>query len=206
MILWYSRREVFAFPISELPASVQNGIKILKTWGYQARVLDVTLDSVPVVLVVTYSRKRFPYFCSAAAASFTRDQAVKKAFQDVATIICYTRRTGKMVRPAGVSSPGDHSVLYSENPANLDRLAWILEARERRPARTKKVDILNRFNMVAVQLNRRERRVPYVFRVLSDRLLPINFGYGTEHYLHPRLTRLGLSWSVPFPAFPHFFG
>ncbi len=207
MVLWYSQREVFAFPASDLPISAQNRIKILKSWGYDAKVLDITLDSVPVVLVVVYSRKRFPYFCSGAAASYARDQAVEKAFREAEGFALYVHKARRRIHPTGVRSPGDHSLLYSQHRENLKHVAWLLEARPGKPAKPRNVDILNRFDMIAVQLNRiRERKTPYVFRVLSDRLLPINFGYGTDCYLHPRLAKLGLSWSVPFPAFPHFFG
>jgi hypothetical protein len=44
-----------------------------------------------------------------------------------------------------------------------------------------------------------------VVRVLSEKLIPINFGYGSEHRGHPRMAMVGCSWGEEYPSIPHFF-
>jgi hypothetical protein len=61
---------------------------------------------------------------------------------------------------------------------------------------------LVKINPVVVSLNGDENKVLFVVRVLSEKLLPITFGYGSEHYGHPRLNDVGLNWGE-YPAVPH---
>ena len=65
---------------------------------------------------------------------------------------------------------------------------------------------LNCFKPIVVDITPQKHRCGLtVVRVLSEKLMPINFGYGTEHYGHPRVTELQLRWSWMYPAIPHFF-
>jgi hypothetical protein len=43
----------------------------------------------------------------------------------------------------------------------------------------------------------------WVVKVLSNELLPLTFGEGSEPRGHPRLANLGLAWREP--GYPHFF-
>ena len=83
---------------------------------------------------------------------------------------------------------------------------WLLEAMERESLKSKKSDIVKQFDMITVSLNRKEKLgIPCVYRTICDKVLPINFGYGTECYAHPGVKSPGFSWATPFPSYPHFF-
>ncbi len=104
-----------------------------------------------------------------------------------------------------VQSPDDHGLFYID-PKNLVHAEWLLEAKESEVA-TKDFDgDFRRFDPIVVDITPKEHNCGLtVVRVLSEKLIPFNFGYGSEHYGHPRIAVLGLRWSVKYPSVPHFF-
>ena len=65
---------------------------------------------------------------------------------------------------------------------------------------------LDHFDPIAVDITPKEPACGLiVVRVLSEKLMPINFGYGNEHRGHSRMKVLGYEWSVRYPSDPHFF-
>ena len=39
---------------------------------------------------------------------------------------------------------------------------------------------------------------------MSQKLLPLTFGFGGEHYGHNRLKEIELNWGSEYPSLPHF--
>lgn len=207
MVLYYSRRQVFELPSAYIPTSIQDRIGKIRKHGYHVKLLDITLDSVPVVLTMIYSVKKTPHFIVGAAAAETRINAIKKAFCEAECgFLCYKKSVPRRRNITGMSTPEDHGRLYSDFRSSMRHLDWLLKARKREPIKEARTDILQQFDVVIVRLKRKqEEGMPYVYRAISDRLLPIHFGYGTEYYTHPRLQNLGLARATSFPSFPHFF-
>ncbi|MEK7506943.1 MAG: YcaO-like family protein [Patescibacteria group bacterium] len=207
MVSWYTKRRAVKLPSDMASETIRQRISF---WQEQAqrkvRLLNLTLDSVPVVLTIISSEK-YPCFVSGAAAAFSYMEAIEKAFNETEFMLLSWLKA-KRVRIRNyqtVMSPSDHGTLYF-GTKYLRQVDWLLGAEEEAPAKSARVDIFKKFNPVVVKLNHRgDRSGLKVVRVLSEKLLPINFGYGTEYHTHQRFATLGLKCSRKFPGFPHFF-
>jgi thiazole/oxazole-forming peptide maturase SagD family component len=207
MVLYYSRRQVFELPSAYIPRSIQNRIGQIRRRGYHVKLLDITLDSVPVVLAMIYSVEKTPHLIVGAAAAETRIDAIKKAFCEAECgSLSYKKSVARRWNITGMSTPEDHGWLYSDFRSSMRQIDWLLKSEKREPIKEARIDILQQFDVVTVRLKpKQEKGMPFVYRAISDRLLPIHFGYGAEYYTHPRLRNLGLARATSFPSFPHFF-
>ena len=102
--------------------------------------------------------------------------------------------------------PDDHGRFYI-NPKNFVYAKWLLEGAKESNVTTGDFNgDLYRFDPVVVDITPKELNCGLtVVRVLSEKLMPINFGYGSEHYGHSRMEVLGLQWNAEYPSPPHFF-
>ena len=89
---------------------------------------------------------------------------------------------------------------------NLIHAEWLLNAEEGEVIPQDFNGDLHRFDPIVVDITPKEHNCGLtVVRVLSEKLMPFNFGYGSEHYEHPRIVAVGLKWNMEFPSIPHFF-
>ena len=104
-----------------------------------------------------------------------------------------------------VKSADDHGLFYAD-PRNLVYVEWLLKTVECKMMREDFVGILSRFDPIVVDITPQEPICELkVVRVLSEKLMPINFGYGSEHRGHSRMSVLKYRWSMQYPSIPHFF-
>ncbi|MFZ3020264.1 MAG: YcaO-like family protein [Minisyncoccia bacterium] len=206
-LTWYAKREVTSIPVETLGDDIAIRCEYWKARGWSCEFLNLTLDSVPVVLAVIYSSSNYPSMVSGASAHFAFGSAALKALDEAESMLMMTL-TSKRVDPPhflSVFSPMDHGRLYFESE-NLDRVRWLLDSEERVPDVEIKTDIFKLFDPVVLDLTPSDFDCGLkVYRLISERLLPINFGYGNEYYGHNRFTGLGLTWKQERPSFPHFF-
>jgi thiazole/oxazole-forming peptide maturase SagD family component len=209
-VTWYAKREVTALPVSALPEDIRLRMSHWANKGWQVRFLDLTLDTVPVVLATIYSYDNYPSFAAGAAANPNWAAAITKAW-DEAEIFLLNWRHRKPIRPItpqDVYAPLDHGRMYFRRE-NLNRVKWLLGAKEAEPSPQSiwnSSELLKFFNPVLLDLTPAKSGCDLtVVRAISENLLPINFGYGIEHVGHKRLSDLGLKWKRKFPSFPHFF-
>ena len=205
-VMWYTRRNVTSLPTGDLPREIQERMTFWESQGRQVKILNITLDSVPVVLVLIKSSS-YPCLVSGAAAAFTYEQAVNKAFDEAEFMLLSWMKTKQVVisHPRKVRSPDDHGVLYF-SIRHHKRLAWLLNAPEKKIVdQGVYASIVEKFDPIVVLMGKEPKSGLQVIRVLSEKLLPMNFGYATEHPGHNRIKEIGLEWTERFPAFPHFF-
>lgn len=209
-VTWYTRRPVAAVPLAALPASVGQRVKFWMRHGRQVVVLDLTLDSVPIFMVLIWSAQSYPCLVSGAGAAFDAEEALAKAWNEAELMLLSWLKSGRKVvpQPHKVAAPHQHGLLYFR-PTNLRQVRWLLSTKctTRVLERRRTLQSLTwRFEPVMVDITPRDRPHSFsVVRVLSESLLPLNFGYGSEHRNHPRCRVLNLRWVRRFPAFPHFF-
>jgi ribosomal protein S12 methylthiotransferase accessory factor YcaO len=175
--------------------------------GYKVKLLNLTTDSVPVVLAIIHSSENYPYFVSGAGAATNFQLAMTKAYNEAEFMLVSWRKIkAKQINPEQVVAPADHGKLFFQ-PKQKKHVKWLLESPEESlPDKAPLTDFLTKFDPILVDLSSKvERNGLHVIRALSDKLLPINFGYGNEHYGHQRPNVLGLDWKRKLPAFPHFF-
>ncbi len=207
-VTWHSQRQVMEIPSECLGPYAQTRTKYWKEKGWKLMFLDISLDSIPVVLVVIYSKQRYPAFVSGAAAHHLQTVAAQKALDEAETmlILALGEHDKKEVNPRDVRSPMDHGRLYF-NQKNLANIEWLLTPRGYLESVTLEIpDVVTMFDPTVLDLTPvKSDSLLKVFRILSEKLLPIHFGYGTEHYGHDRFNVLGLKWKHESQFFPHFF-
>ena len=206
-VTWYAKRSVHAIAHEYFSSSLRGRMLRWEILGYKVSFLDLTLDGPPVVLVAIWSPDKTPaLFCGASCRSMFID-AVSRAFDEAEfmAMTWYDRKPKRNMRMRDVQSPDDHGLFYMD-PKNIRYAEWLLDA-EQGEIVTKDFDgDLNQFDPIVVDITPKEHSCGLiVVRVLSEKLMPINFGYGTEHYGHPRVDMLGLQWSMKYPSTPHFF-
>ncbi|MDP2815731.1 MAG: YcaO-like family protein, partial [Rectinemataceae bacterium] len=130
-VTWYAKRKVSALPVSALPDDVLLRTRHWIRKGWRVKFLDLTLDSVPVVMSIIYSPERYPCFIAGAAASFNWQTAITKAWDEAEIMLFNIRRRKRVkpVQPQDVQSPLDHGNIYFRGE-NLNQVKWLLDAEE----------------------------------------------------------------------------
>jgi ribosomal protein S12 methylthiotransferase accessory factor len=209
-VTWYTKRGVSAVPVKVLPEDIQLRMRHWTRKGWQVKFLNLTLDSVPVVLAMIYSSNHYPSFVAGGAASINWHTAITKAWDEAEIFLLNWRRRKRVkpMTPQEVYSPLDHGRMYFREE-NLNQIKWLLDAEEAeiRPSSVQEgSELLRLFNPVLLDLTPVKSVCDLkVVRTISEHLMPINFGYGNEHVGHKRLSNLGMEWKREFPSFPHFF-
>ena len=210
-VTWYSKRTVTALPFSHISKVDIPRINYWLNEGWNVKFLNLTLDSVPVVMAIIYSENRFPYFVAGASADDTFVKAAMKALDEAEGRLLLwikQKRLRKHIAPEEVRTISNHEELYF-NKERLEELRWLLDAEISKPKAIKKrnsPELLGQFDPIIVDITPDYIDCDLkVIRVLSEKLLPLNFGYGSEHIGHQRLDDLGLKWYRKYPALPHFF-
>jgi len=206
-VMWYSKRPVPSVPHRLLPNGLKNRISCWKKLGFNVTLLDLTLDGPPVVMVLIWSEDKTPALCSGASCRPLFLDAANRAF-DEAEFMAMSwqhRRPRRDMKMTDIKIPDDHGYFYVDSK-NLKYVRWLLEATDKAVIRKDFKDSLDCFDPVVVDITPKEFECGLkVIRVLSDKLIPINFGYGNEHRGHLRMYELGYKWSMDWPLDPHFF-
>lgn len=206
-VAWYAKRCVCSIPHERLPNSLISRILSWKKLGYRVSLLDLTLDGPPVVLVLIWSREKTPALCSGASCRPMFLDAVDRAFNEAEfmAMTWHRRRLRHGMKMSDIKIPDDHGLFYV-NPKNLIYADWLLNAVARANGKKDFNGSLDYFDPIVVDITPKEPVCGLtVIRVLSEKLMPINFGYGNEHRGHSRMKKLGYEWSMGYPSTPHFF-
>lgn len=206
-ITWYSKRCVYSIPRRLLSDGLISRILIWEKLGYRVSLLDLTLDGPPVVLVLIWSYEKTPALCSGASCRSLFFDAVDRAFNEAEfmAMTWHRRRLRHGMKMSDIKIPDDHGLFYV-NPKNLVYADWLLNAVARANEKKDFNGSLDYFDPIVVDITPKEPACGLtVIRVLSEKLMPINFGYGNEHRGHSRMKKLGYEWSMGYPSNPHFF-
>ncbi|OHA24657.1 MAG: hypothetical protein A3B11_00550 [Candidatus Taylorbacteria bacterium RIFCSPLOWO2_01_FULL_44_26] len=206
-VTWYSKRQVNSINHEYLPLDLRDRISEWKRLGYNVSMLDLTLDGPPVILAIIWSRKKRPAICSGAACKPNFVDATLKAFNEAEFMAMtwhdYRRKTRMSI--LDIKCPEDHGAFYLD-PKNLVYVDWLLEAEESDVIRKNFKGDLQYLDPVVVDITPKDHACGLsVMRVLSEKLMPINFGHGNEHRGHSRMNMLSFKWSEKYPSTPHFF-
>jgi ribosomal protein S12 methylthiotransferase accessory factor len=206
-VTWYSKRRVNSINHECLPLELRDRIFEWKRLGYNVSILDLTIDGPPVALAIIWSREKRPAICSGAACRPSFVEAAQKAFNEAEfmAMTWHDHRSKPRMKMNEIDSPESHGVFYV-NPKNLAYADWLLEAEESNVIRECFNGDLQYLDPVVVDITPKDHACGLsVVRVLSEKLMPINFGYGNEHRGHVRMDLLSYGWSEKYPSTPHFF-
>lgn len=188
---WFKREAPPRVRPESLTYHLRRRIAYWQSMGRDVFVLDMSDYGVATVNVVFVSKDQFPCFINGSAASgHSFDEAATKAFQEaeLALIHALRNKPHRAVKPDKVFSPTDHAKFYAL-PEHLSNLEWLWSGEESNagyaPHLTNE-ELLTKFDCVSVRLSP-ENSPLHVVRVISENLVPINFGYGADHYLHHKI-------------------
>ena len=206
-VTWYSRRQVNSINHKCLTLDLRDRILEWMKLGYKVSILDLTLDGPPVVLVIIWSREKRPAICSGAACRSSFIDATLRAFNEAEfmAMTWHNRRSKIKMEMNEIDNPETHGVFYLD-PKNLSYVEWLLEAKESDVIREDFKGDLQYFDPVLIDITPKDHACGLsVVRVISEKLMPINFGYGNEHRGHSRMDMLLFKWWEKYPSTPHFF-
>ena len=113
----------------------------------------------------------------------------------------HQRKPSKGMLMSDIKSIEDHGLFYID-PGNLKYAKWLTDNSTTESAALDFTGNLSDIDPVVVDItppgNLCELKV---MRVISEKLIPINFGYGSEHYGHSRMNVIKCAQ----PLVPHFF-
>jgi|GEM_PF-3032844 len=200
---WFSRISPLKVPRGLLNVHLQKRLSYWGERGYDMYVLVMPSEFATVIQVVFTSGK-YPCFVSGAAASLSFDEAVKKAYEEaeysLASKINYSN--DEILDPNKVYSPNDHGEFYS-NPKYITNIEWLWSGNyvNKLPTIKQSIEQIKIIlNPITVDLSNDDSSIKVV-RVFSERLVPINFGFGNDYFSHRSIeyfNPISLEW-------PHYF-
>jgi SagB-type dehydrogenase family enzyme/YcaO-like protein with predicted kinase domain len=198
---WYGGRASGALPVDLLPEDARFARERLVARGYEVTVLDLSDHGAFTCLVLATSPAARPSVCSGASATFRDPEAaVVKAFDEALLCALHGSRRRRRLRPEAVRSPADHGHLY-HHPDHLERLDPLLAC----PS-VGTLDRSLRFDPCALEVvyvDLPAQDGVAVVRAIADRLVPIGFGFGSDHTRHSALPAPGPNVDGDL-VFPHF--
>lgn len=204
---WYSKRSAEKISDECLPDQLRSRMSYWRSAGYNVSLLNITLDGPPVVLAMIWSESKRPalFFGAGCRSSFI--EAADRAFSEAELmgITWHFRRPRRGMVISDIKDIEDHGLFYLD-PKNLVHLEWLLQAETGKIIPEDFCGDMSIFDPIVVDVTPKGNESGLnVIRVLSEKLMPINFGYGTEHYGHKRMKVLGFKWKMEYPSTPHFF-
>lgn len=188
---WFTKTIPNKVPTSLLPYHWQRRIEYWQSAGYDVNILNQSRLGVVIANVIITAEAGYPCFISGASASLESfDQAVAKAFAEAELTLLYERRQpGRRhrIKPESVSSPTEHGILYYY-PEHYDHVSWLISGNiSTAPTPSASLSSLTEdLDPIVVELGGSDSPLK-VFRTFSNMLIPMNFGFGMEHFSHPSI-------------------
>ena len=202
---WYEKKSPRKMGFVTLPTHLQNRVLYWQNEGREVHVLDLSHDGVIIIEVVITSDD-YPCFVSGASSSLgTFEEAAIKAFHEAESRLIYglNEPSDRAITPDSVHSVLDHELLYAQSKQYHGHVQFLFDGKlsDSVPvASASIVSIKEQLEIVTVDVSE-EGALLNVVKVLSPKLIPISFGYGTDHYTHHSITRAVDS----LPVIPHYF-
>lgn len=202
---WYEKTSPPRLGFDLLPVYLQKRVRYWQERGREVYVLDLSQMGVIVIEVVIVSDE-YPSFVSGAASSLSSfEETAVKAFYEAESRLIHglndmSRRT---IRPEEVHSVLDHELLYAQSKDYHEHVEFLFRgeiSNDRPIAHATITDLKEVLSPVVVNVSE-EGSPLHVVKVLSQKLIPISFGYGADHYTHTSLTE-GARSSM---GLPHYF-
>lgn len=202
---WYSRKIPERIdPVNELDW-IKYRVKEIEKIKRSVTFVKLTVDLTPVVMCFIVG-DTYPYCVTGSSSAESHLKACEKSLTEAEiTLVSFMGKRKKVIKKEKVWSVEDHAkFLACSEHSHFD---WFLSGEFISISSADKNSLsieesLQKLNPVIVILNNDIGRVMPVVRVMSEKLLPITFGIGSEHYGHPRLNDVGLKWGK-YPALPH---
>lgn len=202
---WLEKTRPRQVSANALPIHLQNRAAYWQERGRSVFVLDLSQRGVIVTAVVITSDE-YPCFVSGASSTLGKfEGAAIKAFHEAESRLIYglNETNPHQITPAEVHSILDHEFLYAQSRDFHGHLQFLFDGLRSDivPVASSTFSTLAR-DLEIVTVDVSEEGAPLkVVKILSEKLVPISFGFGADHYTHQSLRRSGDA----APSVPHFF-
>jgi thiazole/oxazole-forming peptide maturase SagD family component len=205
MVTWFARRPVVQLSDNLLSSEIQIRKEYWHSQGYQMTFLDISIDTLPVVLCLLWSQNHVPALLAGASCHENLVAAITKSCDEAEfQLMSWDHNSTPIMAHEDVRTPAHHALLYSK-PDMLQHVDWLLNT----PILDDPIikhGTLDKLNPIVFILKEPKFEGDFwVVRVIEESLMPIHFGYQYEHYMHSRIKNLGLVWKHEYPSIPHFF-
>lgn len=204
---WYEHKSPHKISKSALPLHVRKQIEYWKSKNRDLYVLDMGSVFAPTFQVVIVSAN-YPCFVSGAASSFDDPiGAITKALYEAEYSLLSTpaEQCSRALCPEDVTSPIEHGAYYASSQ-HVRYISWLWSSNiieeEIPEAKLNFASVVELINPIIVNINNRGSYVK-VLRAISEKCLPISFGYGLDYYSHPLLK--GKTIDKIVRMHPHYF-
>ena len=193
MWTWVQRVSRERLDPAELPAEGVAMTRAIEALGYRVSLVNLTLDTKPVVMAVLHSDERV--HVAAACREDPREAAVKALDETALVLAIEHPRDPPALRPQDVDTPEDHMWLHLR-PEGVARAEFLwastdligFEEVAARPGPVAEaVETVG--EAVFVDLTSPRTAPFHVVRALVPGLVPISFGWDRETLALPRLSR-----------------
>jgi len=209
LVTWYSKKSPSILDDSLLSEDIRQRVASLEKNNIKVNFLDVTKDSCVVILCLIHNQK-YPKTSVGCSANFDIDKAIEKSLDEAELMLNTWNKeseVNRLVVKQDVETVIDHGNIFARVNLKNSEYKWIIEGeiiKQITPQITELNDLIKKFEPKVVDINKKKDLGLHVVRVMSDKLLPLTFGYGSEHYGHARLKELNLNWGREYPSLPHF--
>jgi thiazole/oxazole-forming peptide maturase SagD family component len=209
LVSWYAKKKANILDNVFLSDDLKQRVVNLEKKNVKVDFLDLTLDSCAVILCLIHNQK-YPKTTIGCSANVEIDKAIEKSLDEAELMLNTWNEeadTNRLVGIKDVENTIDHGNIFARVNLKHSEYGWLLSGQK-----TKKVEppisefkeLIRKFEPKLIDINKKREVGLYVVRVMSDKLLPLTFGFGSEHYGHTRLKELDLNWGSEYPSLPHF--
>ncbi len=186
---WFEKTPPSRIAMEHLPLHWRKRVEHWSEQGHQVDVVDLSNEGVSIINVVIHSDERYPHFVTGTSASIdSLEAAYTKAFHEAELTLITLRQEGEKVMSADeLAQPIDHGIYYAQKAAQgaVDFLWSGCYSTPSDPGATLEL-LIDRHQPCVVNLSGRYQGLQVV-RVFARDLVPVNFGYGVDHYTHQNL-------------------
>lgn len=209
LVTWYAKRIPNILDKNYLSDDIKRRVLELKKNKCRIDFLDLTIDSCPVILCIIHSPK-YPQTCIGCSANVEVEKAIEKSLDEAELMLNTWNEeadSNRFVEIEDIENTIDHGNILARNNLEKSDYKWLLTGKKVKSVKPKITDfnlLVKKFQPKQIDINKKTDLGLYVVRVMSEKLLPLTFGYGGEHYGHARLKELNLKWCGEYPSLPHF--
>ena len=217
MLTWFFKIKPNLITRKHLPSIVAENIDMWNKRKVNVLILDISIDSIPVVLAVMYKKYKKQYIVSFGMnADIEYKDSILGAYLEAESrfvnrfLSMENEKNLDSIKPSkNVKTVLDHEKYYFDEK-NFKNLNWLISGNNTKLRVSKKhsfKSLLDKFQPCYFLLHNKTKDMPlYVVRVKSKNLMPVVFGWDekTKEYVinHKRATSF---YKGEFNNLPHFF-